>query len=387
VVSIPVEHWVYQVRGRELYPRFLGPADHPWLAGLLSELDRSIGWRWGEAKARLSRCPADGAAEGTRRMAIAVLSSLVKLSRASSVPPRRARAELFGLAPRFGGDRPRCVEAAAANLKVTPAEVEESLFADLPDERRVEGLSGPLTPAELAVRSNLVLAQSLLFRASEVKLSLEGAARPVIRQAQLGGLICSVSGGLGAERAQLSLTGPMAILHRTLLYGRALGRLLPFLAWSRRFELDAEVVVGEGSLRFRLRSPAPIFPAGEPKRFDSKLEEQLARRFARIAPDWELIREPAPVRAGSRWIFPDFIARRREQPERQVWIELAGFWTPRYLEQKLEGLRAANLELLLLCVDEDLCCEEGAIPSGAAILRFRRKLDPALVLAAVERIA
>jgi hypothetical protein len=39
---------------------------------------------------------------------------------------------------------------------------------------------------------------------------------------------------------------------------------------------------------------------------------------------------------------------------------------------------------LIICVDDDLACEEGDWPSASGVVRFRRKLDPAQVLAAIE---
>jgi hypothetical protein len=130
---------------------------------------------------------------------------------------------------------------------------------------------------------------------------------------------------------------------------------------------------------------APIFPAREPRRFDSLLEERFARDFARLAPDWDLVREPEPVRAGDALMFPDFLLRHRRHPGRRFLLEIVGFWTREYLERKLATLRKAALQNLILCVDEDRNCAESEMPVGSPVIRFRRRIDPATVLAAISR--
>ena len=72
-------------------------------------------------------------------------------------------------------------------------------------------------------------------------------------------------------------------------------------------------------------------------------------------------------------------------------MEILGFWTADYLARKLALLREAGLPNLILCVDEtrgdDALPDEG-LPPGARVVRFRRRIDPRLVLAAAgEAIA
>jgi len=87
--------------------------------------------------------------------------------------------------------------------------------------------------------------------------------------------------------------------------------------------------------------------------YDSKLEERFARDFRRVAPDWDLIREPEAVQAGDTLIFPDFALRHRGDGRRWL-VEIVGFWTRDYLERKLALLRVAGLRDLVLCIDESV---------------------------------
>jgi predicted nuclease of restriction endonuclease-like RecB superfamily len=169
------------------------------------------------------------------------------------------------------------------------------------------------------------------------------------------------------------------------LYGRSLGSLVPLLRTCDRFRLTAEAALRGRDLIVTLRSGDPIFPGlPTPSRYDSQLEERFAREFRRVAPDWDLIREPEPLRAGNHLIFPDFAIFHRRNRARCALLEIVGFWTPRYLRSKLERLRDAGAPSLILCIDESLNCAGDALPESAHIIRYKRHIDAAAVLGMVE---
>jgi len=282
-----------------------------------------------------------------------VLLGLARSRVGSALPPREARARVFATAARVPA-RPavEVLAKCARELRVAPEALRDALFADLPGER----LAFPpasLDPGELALRANLLLAQALLARAFRVDISIEGNARAVVRHASLRGLICSVTPGLAGEGARLEVSGPFALFRRTLLYGPALGSLLPVLAWTRRFRLDADCELRGRAATVTLASGDPIFPSAEPRRFDSQVEERFARDFGRAAPGWTVVREPEPIQAGGHLVFPDFAVHRRHEPGARWLVEIVGFWTAEYLAAKLERLRDARIANLVLCIDEE----------------------------------
>lgn len=349
------------------------------MSSLIEAVDRSVGSTRGQLEENLADAAMVHAPERLGGMARAVLLDLVEDERQSAVLPRDAREAVFSA---WSGDRLRTIEACAGRLGVDLRSLEESLFADLPPERVVTGTRGALLPCDVALRVNLAFAQSLLFRSTVVRLWVEGQAHRIVRQARWGGLIATVEAT--EARAVLSLSGPLSVCHRTLLYGRALARLLPVLVWTKRFGLEAELVLGGEERLLRIASPAPIFPSAEPEAFDSKLEARFARDFARRAPEWELLREPEAVRIGASLVFPDFLVRHRLDPSKQAFIELVGFWTPAYLEGKVAMAAAMTGGTpLVLCVDEALGVEEGRWPPSARVVPFRGKIDVAAVLMAI----
>ncbi len=366
--------------GTRVVPRFLGPADHPWLRVLLDERGRFIGRKQRELEDRLASPLPCAAPRAKLAFAIACLRRIGGTAVTSKLSPRTARDALF-VAGAADEPRTEVLASVAAALATTPDEIEAALFADLPGERTVTPLD--IEPTSFAARANEQMVRSLLARSETVGVEAFGHARPLVRYAQLRGLIVTVS-STGADGFSLEISGPLSLFRRTLVYGRALGDLVPSLAWCHRFRLLARCLLPGGPASVELASGDPILPSNEPRPFDSRLEERFAIDLRRLAPEWDLIREPAPIQAGTSLIFPDFALTHREQHERRWFVEIVGFWTPGYLEQKLTRLRAAGIRNLILCVDETRGCAEDPLPSGARVVPFKRRIDPRAVLRATE---
>ncbi|MBI4617206.1 MAG: DUF790 family protein [Planctomycetes bacterium] len=373
------------VQGRAV-PHYLGPEDEPWLRSLMDEVRRFEGRPGAELDERLASPLPHAAPDDRRRMAIRVLARFARGACRAAVQPRRARAFVFAERAVRAGAREDVLLAAARRLGVEPEAVEESLFADLPGERRVSALPNDLSTKELAARTNLLLVQSLLFRATSVRIEAEGNARPVVRHAKLRGLIVTVAEREDQGDAALEISGPFALFRRTLLYGRALAGLVPVLAWCDRFRLRARCVLGNREHVLHVQSGDPVFPAPEPIRYDSRLERRFAKDFLALAPDWDLVREPEAVRAGGALVFPDFALVHRRDPGRRRLLEIVGFWTPAYLAEKLARLREARIPNLILAVDEERNCAEEDFPPDARVVRFRGRVDAAAILAAIEEL-
>ncbi len=369
------------VREGRVWPRWLGEADHPWLAALLDELVAAAGQPERLLDERILGAAALAPVPAPRRaLALHVARGLVPSARGDRTS-RRIREALFPLASWL--PRVDALAATAISVGIAPEAVEAQLFADLPGERPLGELPA-IDPVELTRRVNLRLAQALVARSMALRIRLVGRARAVVRHAKLRGLLCVVTGRADrAEEATLHVSGPLSLFHHTLVYGRALGELLPHLGWCERFSLEARCVIRDEPATLVLCERDPLFPAAAPRRFDSKLEARFARALCRRAPDWELVREPAAIPAGDTLCFPDFALRHRPS-QRAILVEIVGFWTADYLARKRAQLVAAGRDDLLVCVDETLACDDATWPEGLWILPFRGRLDPAAVLAAAS---
>jgi predicted nuclease of restriction endonuclease-like RecB superfamily len=159
--------------------------------------------------------------------------------------------------------------------------------------------------------------------------------------------------------------------------------LIPLLAWCARFRLQADCVLDGRRVALELATGDPVFPARAPRQYDSRLEERFAREFRRVAPEWDLLREPEPIAADGALIFPDFALQHRSDPTRRWLLEIVGFWTPDYVARKLAVYRKACVPQLILCLDEARNCAEADVPPGALVVKFRRRVDPLAVLRAI----
>ncbi|OGQ80090.1 MAG: hypothetical protein A2289_21625 [Deltaproteobacteria bacterium RIFOXYA12_FULL_58_15] len=370
------------IAGDAVRPDFLNHSDTPWIALLLEEVQRFEGKPRKLLDEHLRGGLPFAAPSSKLLLAQQTIRRLWRFDIEAAIAPHKARTRLFTAAAEHGRDG--ALERVADELRVTPKDLEASLFADLPRERRVHAPKEPLSPSELSARANLILVQAMLKQSTGVRVRLQGNARPVVRHAKFRGLICNVMFDKASNAAQMEISGPLSLFQRTLVYGRALAELLPPLSWCNRFYLEADIVLGSESKQLILATGAPIFPGKEPKRFDSRLEERFAREFGQITADWDLIREPEPIPVGRSLIFPDFSLVRRGPPYDRWFLEIVGFWTPEYLEHKIATLHQAGLERLIICIDKTKNCSDNELPARARVIRFAKKVDVEEVLAIID---
>jgi uncharacterized protein len=369
---------------RSISPAYFTVADHPWLRALLDERERFVGQKRRDWKVRISEPLSVAAPQWKLNVALGVLDRLSRDKGVGSVSPRRIRSVVFHQAA-TEPDRAKVLARAAVLLDLPSQSVMAELLADLPDERTLAPLPAPVAPTELSLACNAALVASLLSRALRVRIVARGQVRAVVRHVRLMGLLCHAVPGETKDEVVLEISGPFALFRHTRIYGRALSSLVPRLTWCNSYRLEADSVLGDGTSvgRLVLSSGDPIAPARELASFDSKVEERFAREFGRLARDWDVVREPAAIEVGDGLIFPDFELRHRMTGERWL-LEIVGYWTAGYVRRKLSALRAARIDRLIVCIDEERCCGEEPLELDAWVVRYRRKVDPRAVLEIVD---
>jgi predicted nuclease of restriction endonuclease-like RecB superfamily len=337
-----------------ILPRWLGARDEVWLRELAAEADAAAGRPTGEVDERVvdvvaSRARAHGAGRRVVEGVWFVERKRWKTCVDCPVPPERIRRVLFDLA----AERPvpEALTAASAELGLAENVLREKLFADRQHLRTLVPPSQLPSPEELAARYNLALVQSFAVRSAELGAVVREHARRVIGQAKLLGLmvVCSEDAD-GALTLQLS--GPLALFHDTLKYGRALASWFPALVSTSGWSLSSRVLLRGETLRLELDGSAPVARTHAlPRAFDSKLEAALDRDLRRLASSWRVERESAVIRAEGQLFYPDFAL---VSSTGRVLVEVVGFWTPEYLAAKgrmLDAARGSSVRLVM-CVDE-----------------------------------
>lgn len=372
------------VRENELHPRYLTSRDRLWIEPLLDALVACAGRARREVVARLEAASDRGAPWRARRALVHLLLAGSGFRIDAPLDPTTIRAVVFEEAA--GGDRPGALARAAGRLGVPSEVLVRALYADLPAARVLEPSRVPASLPEFIERYNLALAQGILLRAETLRIRVVENLKAVLRHARLQRLLCGMETDPGDARAtRLELSGPLSLFRFTTKYGRAMAAWLPVLLQTPCWSLEAGCVVGGARATWRASWRDPIGTTHAPlRRFDSHVEERLFRDVARLAPEWEVLREADPVQIGSRIVAPDFTLRHRRRGVR-VPVEVVGYWTPDYLRRKLDTLRALpDGARWIVCVDTGLGVSAEDLPA-LDVLPFSRRVDAARLLEAAAR--
>ena len=357
------------------------------------------------------------------------------------VDPREIRQRLFEKAnerypivrqPTLGEDTQKLevYSAVADELGITLQECYRGMYADLEDNKRLvkigtrtaekytrdgEGsasttaLTGSseddyehtdLTVDWLLTRYNLALAQAVLYDATEMRIRVWDHFGTVFSYVKLFGLMHRIypidgEGNRVASTDQAAgyeavLDGPASLFSQSQKYGIRMANFLPALPLCERWEMAAEVLVDETTSetrRFELDHTGGLdshYSAGE--RFDSDVERTLARKWDRANTDWELVREDDVFDLGAEVMIPDFAI---EHPDgRRAILEIVGFWTPEYLDAKLEKIRQVEANNFVLAVSERLDCASEEFGNTAdRVLWFKTGIHVYDMVELAERFA
>lgn len=305
----------------------------------------------------------------------------------SGKPPEEIRAAVFRLATSRRSDssveestlgnfdRDAILAQVAADMGITPAEVDQGLFADLKSEQRLLSID-LIEPRQLLQRYNVALAQAVLLRAVRVEVNILGEPparyRQLMRQVKFRRLICEVERN-APDGYLLRLDGPLSLFSSTNRYGLNLALFLPALLLCRRFELAADLRWGPG------RKPKK-FLLGDRDGLVSHLTDQgmfqppeiklFADNFRKRAKDWEIHDESEVFPLGTGFWVPDFRLVQISSGK-VVHLEILGFWRKASAIKHLQKLQRHLHQPFVLAVSDDLHIEESADELPAGLHRFR----------------
>lgn len=304
------------------------------------------------------------------------------------VDPEKAREVVFRLVnAKYGGFiteelRDQVIEEAASELGITKEELEKSLWGDS-DEFQVLVEAPNYSPEELLRKYNLSLLQTSLFRALNLRIETRAAGwemKDFMRALKRLGLMYT------AERLfkgiLVEVSGPATVLKMTTRYGTSLAKLMPYLVALSDWRMEANIRRGRRILRLRLDSSASqLFPRLMPR--EPEYDSSLERRFASIAEagGWKTFREPEPLVAGRSIVIPDFLLVKGVA---RVYVEVMGFWTPEYVERKLDKIAQLREPILVVARKDLLCSRVESLPKD--IFYIDGKLDKVALLKKLDEI-
>jgi uncharacterized protein len=318
----------------------------------------------------------------------------------TTIDPETLREKLFASGPVFEqGDlfhpqtRADRIAAAALELDIAPAAVEAALYADRPGAQVVADSGPDWSPEALLTRYNLELHRSALYWSNRVEVHIYDTFKDFWRYLKLFKLMFEaqpVEGGY-----QVALDGPISpFVRSTTRYGRQLAAFLPALLLCQQWQMRATVRLSafERELTYQLDHTAALTShfarSGD---FDSRMEADFAAEFQEKLGDergqWRLTREDEVLLLGDTVMIPDFTFTHKTDGRRAL-VEIVGFWHPEYLRRKLEKVRSAGRDDLILLVYEGVNLSEDKLKDvPGEVLYFASKPVIRQVMAAVERCA
>jgi predicted nuclease of restriction endonuclease-like RecB superfamily len=267
----------------------------------------------------------------------------------------------------------------AAELGRSWEEIDQQLYADVPECHRLEAFRGYASGAALLARYNVAQVQVALFRAVEMIIWATADFKIILRYAKLAGLMHTIR-KLSEGRYEIRLDGPASVLRGTHRYGVAMAKFLPALIACRGWRMHAVLQTRRAGCLISLDlSPddhlTSHLPA--PEEFDSRVEEQFAKRWGDQREGWSLHREGEILHQGQKVFVPDFVLRHEDG--RAVLLEIVGFWTPEYLQAKLQTLRAFQDHKILVAAAKPASRHIADLP--AETIHYKTALRPEAVLA------
>lgn len=402
---LPSELLIHRRRGEQIIPKRLplSPENRSQAEVTIAQFQASIG----QPKHMLDAAIAE--LEGTspdfkvqRGLAHLLESGFCTFEVVSPIDPLSLRRRVFELANQQAPSRDRAVavlERVATELtaegdrEILPAELQQSLYADLPQNRILTQFDPP-TPEALIHRYNLSQVQGIFYRASHLRIDAyrndPGEYKLLFRYLKLFQLMTYIEGDEDTGFT-ISVDGPASLFKASTRYGLSLAKAIPALLHVTKWRAIATLQDSDPLNRspqerfYELTADCELvshYPAGKP--FDSLIEESFAKRWETMKTEWKLEREVHLIPIPGSVAIPDF---RLVHPDGRSWIlEIVGYWRPEYLRKKFAQVIKADRPDWILAISERLNLEKAGLDARqlpAKVIWFKDRLAPKAVLEAI----
>ena len=383
------------VSRERIIPRYLHRDAPNWLEvaeSLLMIFREGVGTTRGEIEEEIDELIGEGLATLAQRGLAKVLEDRAEFEVVSEIAPETLRRAVFTAAAkrrkairdasRADGHRapfPRdaVLAEAAAELKLAPETVAESLFADLKDENRMLKFED-VTAQRLIDRYNVALAQSVLLRSVLVRIEVRGEKparyRQLFRQLKFHRLLYRVEGTM-AEGYVFHVDGPLSLFTATNRYGLQMALFLPTLLLCKDFLLDAEVRWGpkRDPLSFHLSTrDGLVSHAQDAGTYVPHEISAFVERFRQVAPAWEVSDATEILELGREGVWVPDYRFVHKATGLDVHAEILGFWKRSSVERLLRLLPRHGPARYILAIADRLKVDEESIEAlPGPVLRFK----------------
>jgi hypothetical protein len=304
----------------------------------------------------------------------------------------KLRLEVFSKAARFHplvGQKDKLFEYAEADVKERISQklglpwndVEQNLYSDVIEYQRLKEFAGYTDATAFLCRYNVAQLQACLYRAETMKIWASDDFKTILRYAKLAKLLHQIR-RTGPSKYEITLSGPVSVLHESRRYGVNFAKFLPALLACKDWKMSA-VVKTPWKTRARVNLSdkdgfTSYLPC--PDEFDSSVEQTFASKFGKERDGWQLVREGGILYENQTTFVPDFAFRHKDGTE--VFLEIVGFWTPEYLAHRRETLlRFRECNIILAVAEKSL---KKDVSGDSNIISYKTALKLAPVLKALE---
>ncbi len=278
--------------------------------------------------------------------------------------------------------RQQTLFAVAQSLGCQPTELISGLYADLPANHLLTTFDEP-EPRALLDDYNVAQAQALLYRCIEIRLQLEPATTPeatqnlraIFQAIKNYRLIHAIRGNARAGY-EVRLSGPVSLFHRSQKYGIQMAVFFPALLLHSGWHLRAEIETKRGRAFYELNHAQHKLQSSY-LRTEMKPENELLDKLRaqwRHA-EWQMADNHEILPVADTALVPDVIFT--HSSDVRVNLEMLGYWTPRYLQDRLLVLeRAALTNYLFIAADELRCSREELTTQSPNVLVCKTSLKP-----------
>jgi predicted nuclease of restriction endonuclease-like RecB superfamily len=319
------------------------------------------------------------------------------------LPPKDLRSKLFATGPVFSSPanlfhlqtRQEALQQVAREIGIGIDQIDLTFFADHPAAYLLTDPGPSWTPAEILARYNLELARGVLYWASHMRIDVYDGYKDIWKFLKLFKLMFWAE-PLHGGGYRIDLDGPISpFVKSTLRYGRQFAAFLPAVLLCEQWRMIAQVHPphAAGVMTYQLNETCSLRThfkkSGE---FDSLLERNFAQefeeKFGGQRSHWILKRESTVLLLGDTVMVPDFVLVDKDDENRQIIIELVGFWHETYLKRKVAKVREAQCQNLLLLVYQGLKLTPDAFRETVSeVIFFQQKPVIKDVMETVETLA
>lgn len=284
------------------------------------------------------------------------------------------------------------LNAVAAELNTEANTIAAEMYADLP-QNHILSIFDPPTPEWLLNRYNVALAQGILYKCVRMRLiayrNIPARYKQLFKFIKFYRLLHSITGDLDSGY-EILLDGPVSMFRLSRKYGIQMSTFLPALLLCTKWKMEAEILTGEDQKRYFILSSKDHPLESHYKdatQYDSLLEEKFAEKFKKLKSDWKIERETEIVNLKDTVFIPDFTFKHKISG-RVALLEIVGFWRSDYLKRKIDKIRRAGLNHLVIAISSTLnVSEEDFENLPGSFFFFKTSINPEEVLTRLEDVA